>query len=228
MIGESIANKRRREGTPGRLADQAAETIRNMVMENRFSPWEPLSEFRLAEMLRISRTPVREAITQLEQEGMLRVVPGKGAFVVELSREDFREINSLRAVLEPMAAETAMHCIPEEKIAEQKALWTQIAAQLKERREISPTELTESDNRLHRLFMDYCDNSRLRNFLSVLRCQMVRYVYAAWETRAYMEETAEQHLEILLALEGENAQNLRRALEKHIAFNDTVYALRKS
>lgn len=227
MIGESIANKKRREGMPGRLADQAAETIRNMVMENRFSPWEPLSEFRLAEMLGISRTPVREAITQLEQEGMLRVVPGKGAFVVELTKEDFREINSLRAVLEPLAAETAMHFIPEEKIAEQKDLWTRVAEDMKEHREIVVKILSEWDNRLHWLFIDHCDNSRLRNFLGILRCQMMRYVHAVWDTKAFMEETVEQHLEIIGALEKKNIELLREALIRHIEFNYTVYTYRE-
>lgn len=209
-----------------RLADQAAEALRHMVMENRFSPWEPLSEFRLAQMLEVSRTPVREAITQLEQEGLLKVVPGKGAFVVELTKVDFQEINSLRAVLEPLAAETAVSLIPPGKIAEQKELWIRIDADLKEQKEISAVYLTDSDNQLHRLFMDYCDNSRLRNFLNVLRCQTMRYIYATWDTKAFMEETAEQHLEIILALEEKNAQNLRTSLARHIDFNNTVYSYR--
>jgi DNA-binding GntR family transcriptional regulator len=193
-------------------------------MQNQFSPWEPLSEFHLARMLEISRTPVREAITQLEQEGLLKVVPGKGAFVVELTKEDFREINALRVVLEPLAAETAIHLIPAEKVAQQKVLWTAVAEDLKIRREVQAETLTESDNRLHWLFIDYCDNSRLRNFLGVLRCQTMRYVRAAWETRAFMEETVEQHLEILRAVEEKNVQNLIQALAKHIDFNNTVYA----
>jgi DNA-binding GntR family transcriptional regulator len=193
-------------------------------MQNQFSPWEPLSEFHLAQMLKISRTPVREAITQLEQEGLLKVVPGKGAFVVELTKEDFREINALRVVLEPLAAETAIHLIPAEKVEQQKALWAGIAEDLKTGREVQAEALTESDNRLHWLFIDYCDNSRLRNFLGVLRCQTMRYVRAAWETRAFMEETVEQHLEILRAVEEKNVQNLIQALAKHIDFNNAIYA----
>jgi DNA-binding GntR family transcriptional regulator len=224
LIGESIRNKKRPGGSMTRLADHAAEEIRRMVMQNQFSPWEPLSEFHLAQMLNISRTPVREAITQLEQEGLLKVVPGKGAFVIELTKDDFREVNSLRLVLEPLAAETAIHFIPMEEVIEQKALWTKIAEDLRARRDLSAEMLAESDDRLHWLFIDHCDNSRLRNFLGVLRCQMGRYVRATWETRVLMEETAEQHLEILRAVEEKNVQNLLQALARHIDFNNTVFA----
>jgi DNA-binding GntR family transcriptional regulator len=227
LTGKNIDGRKRSGGSMVRLADQAAEKIRCMIVEDLFSPWEPLSEFRLAQMLKISRTPVREAITQLEQEGLLKVVPGKGAFVIELTKEDFREINTLRAVLEPLAARTAVYFIPAEAVDEQKALWTRVAEELKAHGEVSAGALTEWDNQLHRLFMDYCDNSRLRNFLNVLRCQTMRSVHIAWETKAFMEETVGQHLEILQAVEEQNAQELCRALEKHIDFNNTVYASKK-
>jgi DNA-binding GntR family transcriptional regulator len=141
-----------------------------------------------------------------------------------LTKEDFREINALRVVLEPLAAETAIHLIPTEKMNQQKTLWTAIAEDLKMRREVSADTLTESDHQLHWLFIDYCDNTRLRNFLGVLRCQMMRYVRVAWETKAFMEETVEQHLEILRSVEEKNVRNLIQALAKHIDFNNTVYA----
>ena len=226
MIKDSINNRKRQGRSIVRLADQAAEAIRRMVIEDRFSPWEPLSEFRLAQILEISRTPVREAITQLEQEGLLKVIPGKGAFVVELTKEDFREINTLRSVLEPLAAEASVRFIPIEKITEQKILWMRIAEDLEAHHEVSSGNLTEWDNQLHRLFMDYCNNSRLRSFLEILQCQTMRYVRATWETRAFMKETVGQHMEIILAAEGRNVQGLLQALGRHIDFNNTVYACR--
>ena len=225
-MGERLRNKEPHNGGTVRLADMAAAEIREMIIADRLSPWEPLNEVKLAKQLDISRTPVREAITQLEQEGLLRVVPGRGAFVVDLTNEDFREINTLRAVLEPLAAESAVQVIPDKVIEEQKGIWLRVADDLAERRSFSVDDLTDADDRLHWLFIDHCDNNRLRNFLSILRCQIARYVYISWNTRAYMEETVAQHLDVILAMERRNISELRIALECHITFNDKVFACR--
>ena len=226
MIGERLRNKEPQNGGLVRLADRAATEIREMIITDRLSPWELLSEVKLAKQLDISRTPIREAITQLEQEGLLRVVPGRGAFVVDLTNEDFREINTLRVVLEPLAAESAVRVIPDEAIEEQKGTWSRVAEDLAEHRPFSVDNLTDADDRLHWLFIDHCDNGRLRNFLSILRCQIARYVYISWNTRAYMEETVSQHLDVILALERRDIAELRIALERHITFNDKVFACR--
>jgi DNA-binding GntR family transcriptional regulator len=223
LIEEDI-NKKREAGSKVRLANQAAEEIRRMIIENCFSQWEPLSEPFLAKTLKISRTPVREALTLIEQEGLLKIIPGKGAFVIDLTKEDFREINALRVVLEPLAAETAVYYISEETVNEQKVMWTKIANDIRADHEIPIIDLTEADNQLHWLFIDNCDNGRLRKFLGVLRYQMMRYIHVVWETKAFMRETVEQHLEILSAVEEKNVTNLRRALKRHINFNKTVYA----
>ena len=222
MIGDSI-NRKRAGGSKVRLADKAAESIRRKIIENVFSPWEPLSESHLAKTLKISRTPVREALTLIEQEGLLKIVPGKGAFVVDFNREDFREINELRAVLEPLAAETAIYHISNETIMGQKVIWEKFVNDLRADNEISIIGLTEADHQLHGLFVEHCENIRLRNFLGLLRYQTMRYIHVVWDTKLFMLETAQQHLEILAAMEEKNLAKLCDTLKKHINFNITLY-----
>ena len=69
--------QQKRQKTAPRLAETAAEAIRGLIVANAFEPGEPLSEVRLAETLGISRTPVREAIGQLDKEGLLKIIPGR-------------------------------------------------------------------------------------------------------------------------------------------------------
>lgn len=204
-----------------RLADKAVDRLRRMIVENLFDSGEPLSEQGLAEMLGMSRTPIREAITQLEQEGLLRVVAGRGAFVVELTKRDFEEINDLRLVLEPLAAVSAMQSIPPAMLGEHLEVWTELLEQFESGREMSPAILSKKDDELHFMIILHCKNLRLRNFLRVLRFQIHRYVFAHWNTRERIGETIRQHLDILSSFSARDAVALEKALVEHIEYNKT-------
>jgi DNA-binding GntR family transcriptional regulator len=80
------------------------ETLRRSILEGEYGPNERLVEEQLAERLRVSRTPIRQALTMLEAEGLVEIEPNKGAAVRSFSVEDVWEIYDLRAVLEGRAA----------------------------------------------------------------------------------------------------------------------------
>jgi len=218
--------QQKRQKTAPRLAETAAEAIRGLIVANAFEPGEPLSEVRLAETLGISRTPVREAIGQLDKEGLLKIIPGRGAIVAEMTAEDIKEINDLRLVLEPLAAETAVSNVPEAEVNSERQAWESFLEKFERGAEISPQALSEADTRLHALILDYCENNRLRDFLSVLRHQTLRYVFASWKTELFMDETIRQHLEIVRCLSERDVEKLKGALRAHIEFNNR-YHLRK-
>lgn len=203
-----------------RLADLAANSIRKLILHNKFDPGEPLSEPRLAEMLGMSRTPVREAITLLEQEGLLRTVAGKGAFVMELNKKTFQEVNDLRIVLEPMAAISSMYLILPEVIERQIALWTHYLNEIENLREVPVEDLSDSDDELHFSYIDSCENERLRNFLRILRFQTDRYIYAHWSAKRFDADTIRQHLDILRAFQNHDGEALKKTVEIHIASNN--------
>lgn len=221
MTGDkSLFFKKSRRGNVIRLADGAAENIRKMIIGNKFDPGEPLSELRLAEMLGMSRTPVREAITLLEQEGLLRVVTGKGAFVTELNRRDYQEVNDIRMVLEPLAAVSALNIIPPSELLGHKKVWMHFLSEFQDGKELSVEELADRDDELHFLYIDNCENVRLKNFLRVLRFQTNRYIYAHWSTKEYPEETIKQHLDIIRTMQKRDKKALRKAVEVHIEHNN--------
>ncbi len=215
-INRTLANTRKPQV---RFAEKATEELRKMIIENRFAIGEPLSEVWLAELLDMSRTPIREAIGELCREGLLKMIPHRGAIVAEMSLKDVKEINDLRMVLEPLAAETAISRIPEEQIEEQLKAWNSLKEQLESGLAVSASLLSELDTKLHNLILDNCDNGRLREFLYVLRYQILRYVKASWETREFVIETVDQHLNILINLRDRDLGGVKSALEDHIAFN---------
>ena len=90
-----------------RAVDRVYSHIREAIIDGRYGPGARLGEVEIAELTRTSRTPVREALRQLEMEGLVEVLPHRGARVYEWSAEDLEEIYDLRMVLEAMAASRA-------------------------------------------------------------------------------------------------------------------------
>ncbi len=202
-----------------RYAEKATQEIRKMIIDNRFAIGEPISEAWLAELLNMSRTPIREAIGELCREGLLKMISQRGAIVAEMTLKDVKEINDLRMVLEPLASETAINRIPIEQIKEQYIFWENLKKDLEKGLPYSASHLSERDTKLHNLVLDYCDNRRLREFLNVLRYQILRYVRASWETRHFVVDTVDQHLKILVNLDNRNLDGVKTALVEHIDFN---------
>ena len=88
------------------LRARIADAVWELILTGQYAPGARLREVELAERLGVSRTPLREALVQMEQEGMVRSEPAKGFTVCELTSQDVQEIYPLRAVLEPYA----LHC----------------------------------------------------------------------------------------------------------------------
>ncbi len=202
-----------------RQAERAVKAVKDMIFEGKFKPGEPLSEVLLGEVLGMSRTPVREAINRLASEGLLKIIPGRGAIIAELTIEDFKEINDLRLVLEPLAAETSIKYLPNDEIERQKNIWKTFLEGLRRGENISPVVLSKADMDLHSSILDYCQNKRLKNFLKVLRSQIYQYLLVCWKFQEFSEDTISQHLDIIYCLEARNIEDLKNALRAHIMFN---------
>ena len=99
-----------------RAVDRVYSHIRDSIVSGKFAPGSRLGEVELAELTATSRTPVREALRQLEMEGLVEVLPNKGARVYEWTADDLDEIYDLRMTLEAMAAARAAKRISEKDV----------------------------------------------------------------------------------------------------------------
>src|SRR5690606_12292208 len=97
------------------LRELVFEVLREAIITGKLRPGERLMEVQLAEELGVSRTPVREAIRKLELEGLVLMIPRRGAYVAEISMKDIADVFEIRAALEGLAAQLAAErCTPEE------------------------------------------------------------------------------------------------------------------
>jgi DNA-binding GntR family transcriptional regulator len=198
------------------LAKSAYRQIKEAIIYARFRPRDALSENMLAGALGMSRTPVREALKELANEGLVEILPGRGAFVRPISLKDLCEIYELRQILESEAIKTAVHNISDAEILKQEKVWLSHLNGIKRGEEISWESISLHDNQLHNLIIHNCDNNRLKAVMEVLNDHNLRYQLVAAKALGFPEETIRQHLEIINLIKNREIKKLPDVLQSHI------------
>ena len=103
------------------LRDVVFNTLRQAILKGEMEPGERLMEIQLAQKLGVSRTPIREAIRKLELEGLVVMIPRKGAEVAHITEKDMRDVLEVRSTLEELAVELACKHVTPERVQELKA-----------------------------------------------------------------------------------------------------------
>src|SRR5690349_583332 len=152
------------------LADDVADRLRDAIFHGRFKPGEPLREEQLAVMLDVSRGPVREALVQLEREGLVIVRRHRGATVARLSRGDLEEVYSLRLALERLAVQRAARYATEQDFAALEAVLADFDIALSHGP--SEKEVAKLDVHFHDLIYQAARHQRLYDCWANLKSQI--------------------------------------------------------
>ena len=154
------------------LRDVVFNTLREAILKGELKPGERLMELQLAAKLGVSRTPIREAIRMLEQEGLAVTIPRKGAEVARMTEKDMEDVLQIRDALDELAASIACEQISEEQLEE-------LVATMHEFEESTKTDnvkkIAEADVKFHDIIYQSTGNPKLVNMLNNLREQMYRY-----------------------------------------------------
>ena len=154
------------------LRDVVFNTLRQAILRGELQPGERLLEIHLANKLGVSRTPIREAIRKLELEGLVLMIPRKGAVVAEITEKSLRDVLEVRRALEELAVKLACDKIQDEEIEELKAAAKEFEKALGTG---DVTVYAEADVKFHDIIYRTTDNQRLIQLLYNLREQMYRY-----------------------------------------------------
>ena len=161
---------------PRSLAGQVALRLREAIIDGDFALGEMIPEESLAASFGVSRTPVREALTQLQREGLVVVRPQRGSYVFEPSADDIAALCEFRCLVEPRAAEMAHRHDREGTAAALRAAIDEMEAARAAR---DPVRYGRADTRLHEALFEHCGN---------------RYLQAAYATAASKIATLRTHL----------------------------------
>ena len=195
------------------LRDVVFNTLRQAILRGELKPGERLMEIQLANKLGVSRTPIREALRKLELEGLVNMVPRKGAEVADITEKSLRDVLEVRKALEELSVQLACEKITEEEIEELKRVAERFKDTLNDQ---DVTKIAEADVAFHDVIYTATDNQKLILLLNNLREQMYRYrVEYLKKEEAYPQLIAE-HEELIDNISKRNKEEATRIMCEHI------------
>lgn len=172
------------------LRDVVFHTLRKAILKGELQPGERLMEIQLAQKLGVSRTPVREALRKLELEGLVLMMPRKGAVVADITIQDLEDVLEVRTALEELAVQKACDTITEEQLKELK----RAANEFKRCAESEDIlACAEADMKFHEVIYGAANNKRLQQMLTNLREQMYRYRMEYLKDKRMYSTLIEEH-----------------------------------
>jgi DNA-binding GntR family transcriptional regulator len=204
------------------LREQVIDHLREEILSSRLPPGTELGEVALARSLGISRGPLREALGQLTAEGLVTIVPRRGAVVTRLSRREFVDAYQVREALESLALRLA---VPRLRPAEKAELHELCEQMEREAAAGNTTRFFEINREFHRLLVASSGNRKLEAVHSQLIAQMGRLMSKSAELRGGLEQSAAEHRAILAAIDAGDPGLAARLLEEHIEVPQRVLRL---
>lgn len=187
------------------LRGRVFQAIQENILNGVYKENEELRENTIAKELGVSRTPVREALRQLELEGLVKIVPNKGACVTGITKKDVKDIYAVRSMLEGLCARWATEHITDEQIDELEEVILLSEFHLQRGKEGQTQQVTELDGKFHEILYNASNSRILKHVLSDFHkyVRMVRKASVADPARA--EKSIEEHKDILHAIKNRDA-----------------------
>ena len=195
------------------LRDVVFKTLRQAILKGELEPGERLMEIQLAERLGVSRTPIREAIRKLDLEGLVLMVPRKGAEVARISEKNLRDVLEVRRTLEELAVDLACQRMNQEELKELKETEAQFVQAI---REGDAMQIAQTDEHYHEIIYNSTGNEKLVQILNNLREQMYRYRLEYIKDEDKRDILLVEHEQILKALSLRHVHEARIAIREHI------------
>ena len=188
------------------LRDVVFNTLRQAILKGELAPGERLMEIQLAEKLGVSRTPIREAIRKLELEGLVLMIPRKGAEVAKISEKSLRDVLEVRRSLEELAIELACQRMSEEDMDELERVQGNFRNAIAKGEAMT---IAETDEQYHDVIYQV-------QMLNNLREQMYRYRLEYIKDEDKRQVLLVEHEHILKALRNRNIADAKNAAREHI------------
>lgn len=199
-----------------RAAEKAYTLVRKRILSGEYPPALRLTEQEIADASGVSRTPVREALQRLQNEGFVRVTTNQGAVVMDWNESDANDVFELRALLEPYGAARAAARIDAEGIARLRALAEAQYEESRQRRAGFTERIGRLNSEFHRALHDYAGNQRLTALMPILvEAPLVMRTFTKYEPDELLR-SASHHIELVNALEAGNADWAAAIMRSHV------------
>lgn len=195
------------------LRDVVFNTLRTAIITGEFAPGERLMEIALADRLGVSRTPVREAIRKLELEGLVVMIPRRGAEVARITEAGLKEVLEVRCAMEELAVELACKRSDKASLEQLKEAHQKFVDAVKNG---DTLEITNQDEAFHECIFEMSRNKRLVQVVHNLKEQMFRYRMEYVKDVSYHKELIKEHETLLQAISKGHVEEAREIMKHHI------------
>ena len=195
------------------LRERVYQALKEMIIIQEIPPGEKLDEDSLARQLGVSRTPVRESLCRLENEGIVKIIPRRGAFIVRHSKESINEILSVREVLEGLSAREAVSHITDATLEVLESLSEKFS---ESNVRVLSKEYLQADVKFHKTIIEQSKNEWLISLMNILNdhIQMLRLRTVTLQGRP--EHSLSEHRKILGALKARDPLLAESLMREHI------------
>lgn len=195
------------------LRDVVFRALRQAIITGELSPGERLMEIKIANKLGVSRTPVREAIRMLELEGLVEMIPRKGAEVARITEKDLRDALEVRTAIEELSVELACARIDEEGKERLKKAFLDFKEDIDTKH---VQNIVDGDVKFHEVIFELTNNQRLINIAHNLREQVYRYRVEYVKDFSYHDVLVSEHYEITNAILTKDVEKAKEIMRKHL------------
>jgi DNA-binding GntR family transcriptional regulator len=195
------------------LREKIYKKIRDDITYGKLSPGERLTEVDLVREFKASRSPIREALRQLESEALITFVRNKGITVSKLSIKEVDEIYSLRSILESYAARLTAEKATKDHVRYLRDLHENL---VKAAKNLDFMDCLHNNDLFHNFITDHSGNTNLVQILSILRRRVYRYKYISIRIPGHFESYLEQHAGVLKGCEKNDGEMAAKHMRTHI------------
>ena len=211
------------------IIDQIVDHIRNAIFSGKFIPGAKLKEKEISEWLGVSRMPVREAFRILEAQGLIEIVPNKGAKVSRISLEDLEEIYEARVLLEVYCLRKFVSLINDQDLAMMKQICDEMEAAIDQK---DPLAYFDHSFNFHKYYISHCQNKVLESVFSRMENSIRCLQFNLDKKPEFYHKSLDEHRQILEALRAKNADGCEKLIRQHLESgyksNKKIVSQRKS
>ena len=195
------------------LRGRVFHKLREDILSGKYAEHEELKEVAIGEELGVSRTPVREAFRQLELEGLIQIIPNKGAYVTGITTKDIQDIYMMRSLLEGLCAKWATEHITKEQMEEMEE--NVYLAEFHAKKE-HWEQMAELDNRFHEILYEASNSKKLEHLLKDFHQYVLRVRKQTLASSGRGLASNEEHKQILEAIKAGNGDRAQELANNHI------------
>jgi DNA-binding GntR family transcriptional regulator len=195
------------------LRGRVFHKLREDILSGKYEEHEELKEVAIGEEMGVSRTPVREAFRQLELEGLIQIIPNKGAYVTGITEKDVKDIYLIRSLLEGLCARWATEHITKEQLDEMEEN-VYLADFHAKKGHLE--QLAELDNRFHDILYEACDSKMLEHQLKDFHSYVLRVRKKTLSNEKRGPKSNEEHRAICEAIKAGNADLAEQLAHQHM------------